>query len=131
MRTDSVRPHSTGFRALILAVLFGMFLALAGAVAFGPSASAANGPAGVYAASATPEPTPDETTEEAPAEETPIEDGNVDDPTISENNDPDVTITNNDGFPMWATVLLLVLGIALIAAIAYAATRNRDTRDRI
>jgi len=38
---------------------------------------------------------------------------------------------DDDGFPLWATVLLVVLGIALIAAIAYAATRDRDRRDRI
>ena len=126
MRTVSHRELSTGVRALILAALLGLLLAFAGIVASGAAAAASGGPGGVAPLSATAEPS-DEPTEEEPAEEEPAEEA-PDEP--AEDGD-DVVVTDDDGFPLWATVLLVVLGIALVAAIAYAATRDRDRRDRI
>ncbi|GAA1704128.1 hypothetical protein GCM10009792_25250 [Microcella alkalica] len=123
MRTVSHRELSTGVRALILAGLLGLLLAFASIVASGAAAAAASGsPAGVAPLSATAEPTEEPTEEEPPAEEAP------DEPVEQDN---DIVVTDDDGFPLWATVLLVVLGIALVAAIAYAATRDRDRRDRI
>ncbi len=132
MRTVSHRELSTGVRALILAGLLGLLLAFAGIVASGAAAAASGGPGGVAPLSATAEPS-DEPTEETeePAEEEPAEEPAEEAPDEPAEDGDDVVVTDDDGFPLWATVLLVVLGIALIAAIAYAATRDRDRRDRI
>lgn len=129
MRTVSHRELSTGVRALILAGLLGLLLAFAGIVASGAAAAASGGPGGVAPLSATAEPS-DEPTEE-PAEEEPAEEPAEEAPDEPADDGDDVVVTDDEGFPLWATVLLVVLGIALVAAIAYAATRDRDRRDRI
>lgn len=130
LRTVSHRELSTGVRALILAGLLGLLLAFAGIVASGAAAAASGGPGGVAPLSATAEPS-DEPTEEEPAEEEPAEEPAEESPDEPAEDGDDVVVTDDDGFPLWATVLLVVLGIGLVAAIAYAATRDRDRRDRI
>lgn len=133
LRTVSHRELSTGVRALILAGLLGLLLAFAGIVASGAAAVASGGPGGVAPLSATAEPSdePSEETEE-PAEEEPSEEPAEEAPDEPAEDGDDVVVTDDDdGFPLWATVLLVVLGIGLVAAIAYAATRDRDRRDRI
>lgn len=130
LRTVSHRELSTGVRALILAGLLGLLLAFAGIVASGAAAVASSGPGGVAPLSATAEPS-EEPTEEEPAEEEPAEEPAEESPDEPAEDGDDVVVTDDDGFPLWATVLLVVLGIGLVAAIAYAATRDRDRRDRI
>lgn len=130
LRTVSHRELSTGVRALILAGLLGLLLAFAGIVASGAAAVASGGPGGVAPLSATAEPS-EEPTEEEPAEEEPAEEPAEESPDEPAEDGDDVVVTDDDGFPLWATVLLVVLGIGLVAAIAYAATRDRDRRDRI
>jgi hypothetical protein len=130
LRTASARSLSTGARTLILAGILGFLLAMAGIVA-GATAAAASSPSAVAAATATTEPAPGGGTEE-PLNEEPLDEQPQNEQPLDQPGDNDNVIVNdNDGFPLWATILLIALGIILIAAIAFAATRNRDRRDRI
>lgn len=124
LRTASHRPLPTGVGAIILAFVLGVMLDLAGGIAATSAAAATVGDISATSASPSAEPTEEMTEEptEEPTEEAPEE--------TTEPDDTDVVV-EDEGFPLWATILLIVLGIVLIAAIAYAATRDRDRRDRI
>ncbi len=128
LRTASNREFSTGVSALVvLSAVFGLLLALTGLAAAtepaaaNPSVSAASVATGT---SAEPSPAPSEGSSEAPVEEAPVEDAPP-----AEEGDDGAEVDDDEGFPLWAIILIVVLVLALALAIGYAATRDR--RDRI